>query len=200
MNRLILASNNLHKYREFSEILSGLDTQVILQKDAGCRFEVDENGSSFADNALLKARAVTNFTGMPAIADDSGICVGALIDGPGIYSARYGAGVAQSDEDRMLLLLHNMEGKTDRRAWYVCSICCTFPNGDILTSECTCNGTILFEPIGTGGFGYDPIFQPEGFSLSMAQLNPQEKNEISHRGKALRDFYRKYERYLHDNK
>jgi XTP/dITP diphosphohydrolase len=199
MNDLILASNNAHKFREFSEILSHADTKLILQKDAGFTLEVEENGSSFAENAFLKANAVTQFTGRAAIADDSGICVDALDGGPGIYSARFGAGIAHSDEERMLLLLDTMKGKTNRLARYVCSICCTFPNGDVLRAECTCEGSILHEPVGTGGFGYDPIFLPEGYEVSMAQLTPDEKNAISHRGKALREFLRKYERYLHDH-
>ena len=199
MNELILASNNAHKFREFSEILAHADTRLVLQKDAGFTLEVEETGSSFAENAFLKASAVTRSTGSAAIADDSGICVDALDGGPGIYSARFGAGIAHSDEERMLLLLKTMEGKPDRRARYVCSICCSFPNGDILRTECTCEGEILFEPVGTGGFGYDPIFRPDGFTVSMAQLTPDEKNAISHRGKALREFLKVYERYLHDH-
>ena len=199
MKNLILASNNLHKYREFSEILSGVGATVTLQKDAGCLFEVEETGTTFAENAYLKAHAVTTFSGRAAIADDSGICVDALNGGPGIYSARFGAGEAETDEERMLLLLKTMENEPVRSARYVCSICCTFPNGDVLTSECTCEGEILFSPVGSGGFGYDPIFRPEGFAVSMAQLTPEEKNNISHRGKALRDFLKKYERYLHDH-
>ncbi|MBO6013972.1 MAG: RdgB/HAM1 family non-canonical purine NTP pyrophosphatase [Oscillospiraceae bacterium] len=200
MTDLILASNNTHKFREFSEILLHADTNLIMQKEAGFVQEVEETGNSFAENAFLKANAVTVYTGRPAIADDSGICVDALDGGPGIYSARFGSGIAANDEERMLLLLKTMEGKTDRHARYVCSICCTFPNGDLLRTECTCEGEVLHAPVGSGGFGYDPIFRPEGFTVSMAQLSPDEKNAISHRGKALREFLKIYERYMNDHK
>ena len=200
MNRLILASDNAHKYREFREILSGTDTEVIMRSEAGCDFEVEENGSTFAENAYIKAKSVTDRTGIPAVADDSGICTDHLNGGPGIYSARFGAGIAHNDHERMMYLLDQLKGAENRKARYVCSICCTFPNGDVIRAEDTCEGSILLEPIGEGGFGYDPIFLPVGYVRSMAQLTPDEKNMISHRGKALRKFIELYKRYLDDHK
>ena len=200
MNKLILASDNAHKYREFREILSGTDTEVIMRIEAGCDFEVEENGTTFAENAYKKAKSVTDFTGIPAVADDSGICTDHLNGGPGIYSARFGAGIAHNDHERMMYLLDQLKGAENRKARYVCSICCTFPNGDVIRAEDTCEGSILFDPIGEGGFGYDPIFLPEGYERSMAQLTPDEKNMISHRGKALRKFIEQYKRYLDDHK
>ena len=200
MNRLILASDNAHKYREFREILSSTDTEVVMRSEAGCDFEVEENGSTFAENAYIKAKSVTDRTGIPAVADDSGICTDHLNGGPGIYSARFGAGIAHNDHERMMYLLDQLKGAENRKARYVCSICCTFPNGDVIRAEDTCEGSILFNPIGEGGFGYDPIFLPEGYDRSMAQLTPDEKNMISHRGKALRKFIELYKRYLDDHK
>lgn len=200
MNRLILASDNAHKYREFCEILSGTDTVVIKRSEAGCDFDMIENGTTFAENAYIKAKSVTDHTHTPAVADDSGICVDHLNGGPGIYSARYGAGIAHDDHERMMHLLDEMKDASDRSAHYVCSICCTFPNGDVLATEDICEGSILYEPIGEGGFGYDPVFRPKGYERSMAQLTPEEKNSISHRGKALRKFLELYKRYLDAHK
>jgi XTP/dITP diphosphohydrolase len=200
MNKLILASDNAHKFREFSEILSGTDTEVILRSAAGCSFEIEETGNTFAENAFIKAKCVTDFTGMAAVADDSGICVDYLNGGPGIFSARYGAGTAHNDHERMMYLLNQMKNANVRTARYVCSICCTFPDGDVIRAEDTCEGSILYSPVGEGGFGYDPIFLPEGYNRSMAQLTPEEKNAISHRGKALRKFIEDYKRYLNAHK
>ena len=132
MNKLILASDNAHKFREFSEILSGTDTQVILRSEAGCGFEIEETGTTFAENAYIKAKSVTDYTGLPAVADDSGICVDHLGGGPGIFSARYGAGMAHNDHERMMYLLDQMKNADVRSARYVCSICCTFPDGDVI--------------------------------------------------------------------
>ena len=200
MNKLILASDNTHKFREFSEILSGTDTEVIMRSAAGCSFDIEENGTSFAENAYIKAKSVTDFTGYAAVADDSGICVDHLNGGPGIFSARYGAGIAHNDQERMMYLLEQMKCAEVRTARYVCSICCTFPNGDVLTTEDICEGTILYKPVGDGGFGYDPVFLPKGYDRSMAQLSPEEKNVISHRGKALREFINRYKRYIDAHK
>ena len=200
MNKLILASDNAHKFREFSEILSGTDTEVILRSEAGCGFEIEETGTTFAENASIKAKSVTDYTGLPAVADDSGICVDYLGGGPGIFSARYGAGIAHNDHERMMYLLDQMKNADVRSARYVCSICCTFPDGDVIRAEDTCEGSILFEPVGEGGFGYDPVFLPAGYDRSMAQLTPDEKNAISHRGKALRKFIEEYKRYLNAHK
>ncbi len=194
----ILASNNPKKLVEMREILSQLGYDVLSQRDAGCNFEVEETGTSFAENAYLKASAVTAFTGKPAIADDSGLVVDALDGAPGIYSARYGGDACHSDVARYTLLLQNMKGKENRTARFVSSIVCTFPNGDVVRAEGVCEGMIRTEPAGSGGFGYDPIFQPDGMTCSMAELSSAEKHAISHRGNAIREFQERLTEYYAD--
>ena len=194
----ILASNNKKKLVEMREILSKMGYILCSQREAGCDFEVEENGTTFAENAYLKASAVTAFTGKPAIADDSGLVVDALDGSPGIYSARYGGDACASDVERYELLLRNMEGKANRSARFVSSIVCTFPNGDVIRAEGTCEGSIRTVPAGDGGFGYDPIFQPEGMEVSMAELTSEEKHAISHRGNAIREFQERLIEYYAD--
>ena len=186
--KLILASNNANKLKEFRSLVADLDIELLSQKEAGCDFEVEETGTTFEENAYLKASAVTEATGIAAVADDSGLCVDALGGEPGIYSARYGLGHAASDEERYRYLLQKMEGVEDRSARFVCCICCTFPDGSVIRSRGECEGEILLAPKGQNGFGYDPVFHPLCLDKSMAELSPEEKNEISHRGKALRAF------------
>ena len=186
--KLILASNNANKLKEFRSLVADLDIGLLSQKEAGCDFEVEETGTTFEENAYLKASAVTEATGIAAVADDSGLCVDALGGEPGIYSARYGLGHAASDEERYRYLLQKMEGMEDRSARFVCCICCTFPDGSVIRSRGECEGEILLAPKGQNGFGYDPVFHPLCLDKSMAELNPEEKNAISHRGKALRAF------------
>ena len=186
--KLILASNNANKLKEFRSLVADLDIELLSQKEAGCDFEVEETGTTFEENAYLKASAVTEATGIAAVADDSGLCVDALGGEPGIYSARYGLGHAASDEERYRYLLQKMEGVADRSAHFVCCICCTFPDGSVIRSRGECEGEILLAPKGQNGFGYDPVFHPLCLDKSMAELNPEEKNAISHRGKALRAF------------
>lgn len=190
MKKLILASNNKKKLTELRDILSDLHIEVFSQSEAGCDFEVEENGDTFEENAYLKAIAVTEATGLPAIADDSGLVVGALDGAPGVYSARYGGSHDQSDEYRYRLLLKNMEGREDREARFVSCICCTMPDGQVLRTRGECEGNILYGPRGEYGFGYDPIFLVEGTDKSMAELTPEEKNRVSHRGRALEKFKR----------
>lgn len=186
--KLILASNNANKLKEFRSLVADLDIELLSQKEAGCDFEVEETGTTFEENAYLKASAVTEATGIAAVADDSGLCVDALGGEPGIYSARYGLGHTASDEERYRYLLQKMEGVEDRSARFVCCICCTFPDGSVIRSRGECEGEILLAPKGQNGFGYDPVFHPLCLDKSMAELNPEEKNAISHRGKALRAF------------
>ena len=188
MKKLILASNNEKKLKELREILSDMDFEVISQRDAGCDFEVDETGETFEENAYLKAIAVTKATGFTAIADDSGLAVDALNGEPGVHSARYGGSHDESDEFRLRLLLKNMDGRENRSARFVSCICCTLPEGTILRTRGECEGEIICEPRGSGGFGYDPIFEVHGTGKTMAELAPEEKNSISHRGKALEKF------------
>ena len=194
--KLILASNNANKLREFREMTSGMDIELISQKEAGCNFEVEETGTTFEENAYLKAAAVTEFTGLPAVADDSGIEVDALGGRPGVYSARYAADIVNSDAEKNDYLLNEIGDNPNRNARYVCSMCCTFPNGDRITSLGECEGEVYGPQRGNGGFGYDPIFTPKGYEKRMAELTPDEKNAISHRGKAMRAFVSELEEYL----
>lgn len=192
--KLVLASKNEKKLKEMREILSGMGVEVCLQADVGVDVEVEETGSTFEENSMLKARAVMEASGLPAIADDSGLCVAALNGAPGVYSARYG-GPELDDAGRYRLLLANMQGQP-RGAKFVSVITCCFPNGDVLTARGECAGTIAYAPQGEGGFGYDPVFFVPSLKKTFAQLTPEEKNAISHRGKALTAFQAKLEEYL----
>ena len=193
--RIILASNNKNKMREFRELLAGTDAEPVSQRDAGCDFEVDETGTTFEENAFLKADAVMKATGCIAVADDSGLVVDALNGEPGIYSARYGPGHDASDADRNQYLLGKLGDEQNRRARFVCCICCCLPDGNTITARGECEGEILAAPRGSNGFGYDPLFRPLGYDVSMAELSADEKNAISHRGKAMREFIEKFKRY-----
>ena len=195
--KFILASQNRHKLVEMQSILEKHGVEVVLQSDMGLKVDVEETGTTFAENAMLKAKAVMEASGLPAIADDSGVCVDALNGAPGIYSARYGG--VETDEDRYRLLLQNMRGALNRAAHFHASIVCCFPNGDELTAEGDCFGTIVYAPSGEGGFGYDPIFFVPEKRKTFSQLTAEEKNEISHRGVALRDFAAKLENYMKEN-
>ena len=184
--KLVLASKNQKKLVEMRDILSHMGVEVCLQSDVGVDVDVEETGTTFEENSLLKARAVMEASGLPAIADDSGLCVDALGGAPGVYSARYG-GPGLDDVGRYRLLLENMKGQP-RGAKFVSVITCCFPNGDVLTARGECPGTIAFAPMGEGGFGYDPVFFIPSLKKTFAQLTPEEKNAISHRGKALEQF------------
>ena len=194
--KLVLASKNPHKLKELGDILSELGVEVLLESEAGVDVEVEETGTTFEENALLKARAVCEASGLPAVADDSGLCVDALNGAPGVYSARYG-GEGLSDTDRSRLLRENMRGQLDRRCRFVSAICCAFPNGDTVTARGECAGTLAYAPKGADGFGYDPVFFVPGLKKTFAELTPQEKNAVSHRGAALREFKVELENYLH---
>ena len=193
--KLVLASKNPKKLKEMNEILSGMGVEVCLQADAGIDVDVEETGATFEENSLLKAKAVMEASGLPAIADDSGLCVDALNGAPGVYSARYG-GEGLDDAGRYRLLLSSMPMGKARTAKFVSVITCCFPNGDVLTARGECPGTIAFAPMGEGGFGYDPIFFLPKLKKTFAQLTPEEKNAISHRGRALEAFQAKLEEYL----
>lgn len=193
--KLVLASKNAKKMKEMNEILSSMGVEVCLQADVGIDIDVEETGTTFEENSLLKARAVMEASGMPAIADDSGLCVDALNGAPGVYSARYG-GEGLDDTGRYRLLLSNMPTGAARSAKFVSVITCCFPNGDVLTARGECPGTIAFAPMGEGGFGYDPVFFLPKLKKTFAQLSAEEKNAISHRGKALEAFQVKLEEYL----
>lgn len=195
--KFVLASHNRGKLKEMQEILGELGVEVILQSDLGLSLEPEETGGTFLENAAIKARAVMEASGLPAIADDSGLCVDALQGAPGIYSARYGG--LTDDAARFRLLLNNLRGATDRSAHFHTAVFCAFPNGDTLQAEGECRGTIAFAPMGEGGFGYDPVFFVPELRRTFAQLTAEEKNAISHRGNALRAFAAELKTYLEKN-
>ena len=194
--KLVLASKNAHKLVEMKDILSQLGVEVVLESEAGVDVDVEETGATFEENAYLKAHAVMEASGLPAIADDSGLCVDALNGAPGVYSARYG-GPGLDDAGRYKLLLENMRGQLDRRCKFVSAICCCFPNGDRVEARGECAGTLAYAPKGADGFGYDPIFFVPGLKKTFAELSAAEKNAISHRGNALKKFQTELENYLH---
>ena len=193
--KVVLASHNAKKITEMRAILSQMGVEVLSQRDVGVDLEPEETGTTFEANARIKAKAVMEATGLPAIADDSGLCVDALNGAPGVYSARYG-GEGLDDVQRYQLLLENMKGQMPRTAKFVSVITCCFPNGDVLTARGECPGTIAFAPQGEGGFGYDPVFFVPTLKKTFAQLTAEEKNAISHRGKALKAFSEKLATYL----
>ena len=193
--KLVLASKNVKKMREMNDILSGMGVEVCLQADVGIDVDVEETGTTFEENSRLKAQAVMEASGLPAIADDSGLCVDALNGAPGVYSARYG-GEGLSDPERYRMLLDNMRGQMTRTAKFVSVITCCFPNGDVLSARGECPGTIAYAPMGEGGFGYDPVFFVPELKKTFAQLTADEKNAVSHRGKALEAFTEKLQAYL----
>ena len=193
--KMVLASKNAHKLVEMRDILSQLGVEVILESEAGVDVDVEETGTTFEENAFLKAHAVCEASGLPAIADDSGLCVDAMNGGPGVYSARFG-GEGLTDPERYRLLLDMMRGQLDRRCRFVSCICCCFPGGDTLTARGECEGTLAYAPKGPDGFGYDPVFFVPGMKKTFAEMSPEEKNAVSHRGAALRQFRQKLEEYL----
>ena len=193
--KYVLATHNPGKLKEMGAILARFGVEVVSPKDLGLTVDVEETGTTFAENAMLKAKAICAAAQLPAIADDSGLCVDALNGGPGVYSARYG-GEGLDDRGRYMLLLNNMRGQSTRAAHFACAIACAFPNGDTLTAEGRCDGTIAFAPMGEGGFGYDPVFFVPEKAKTFGQLTAEEKSAISHRGRALESFVGKLETYL----
>ena len=195
--KLVLASKNQKKLVEMRDILSHMGVEVCLQSDVGVDVDVEETGTTFEENSLLKARAVMEASGLPAIADDSGLCVDALNGAPGVYSARYGG--LDDDVARYRLLLENLRGAGTRAAHFHTSVVCCFPNGDVLEAEGNCHGTIAYAPQGENGFGYDPVFFVPELRKTFGQLTPEEKNAISHRGVALRAFGEKLKEYMENH-
>lgn len=188
--KFVIASNNAHKIQEFKRILLPLDIEVVSARDAGVDFsDVEENGTTFSDNAKIKALYAFNACGLPSVADDSGLCVDVLDGRPGIYSARYG-GEDSTDDEKINLLLSELDGisESKRTAYFISSICCVMSEDDIIIAEGRCDGSIGFEKKGNNGFGYDPIFYIEN-GKTFAELTDDEKDSYSHRGNALRKFY-----------
>lgn len=182
--KIALATQNLHKHREFSQMFPDI-TFLLPDDHLGVAFHHEETGSTYLENALGKARALYELTGVPSLADDSGLAVKALEGAPGIMSARYG-GDSLSDRQRCSLLLSHLEGETDRRAWFVCCLVLVLDPLRHISVQETSEGEILLEPRGTQGFGYDPVFYVPSFGRSMAELTPEEKHQVSHRGRAAR--------------
>ena len=193
--RFVLATHNPGKLREMGEILKDFGIEVVSPRDLGITVDVEETGTTFAENAMLKAKAICKEANLPAIADDSGLCVDALGGAPGVYSARYG-GEGLDDKGRYMLLLSSLRGAPTRAAHFACAVACAFPNGDTLTAEGRCDGSIAYAPLGEGGFGYDPVFLLPGTGKTFGQLSQEEKSAVSHRGRALKDFAGKLEAYL----
>ena len=191
--KIVLASKNPHKLVEISKITEKFGFELILQSELGIDIDVEETGTTFEENSLLKAEAVMKATGLPALADDSGIAVDALNGEPGIYSARYGFDESLDDWGRLLLLLKNMEHVPDgqRQAQFVCVISFVTPDGQVIQARGEIHGELLREPHGENGFGYDPIFYYPPAGMTTAEMSSEAKNEVSHRGNALTVFYEK---------
>lgn len=181
----VLASNNKKKLREMDEILRREGCSVISMAEAGFHTDPEENGKTFEENALIKAKAAMEHSGRACIADDSGLEVDALDGAPGVYSARYCEG---TDLDRVCFLLENMKDKRDRSARFVSCVACAFPDGSSIIVRGECPGVILEELKGEGGFGYDPIFYVPNEGYTFAEMPQDRKNEISHRGAAMVKF------------
>lgn len=197
----IAATNNPGKMAEMRRILERMGHTVRSQREAGVTLEPEENGTTFAENARIKARAICEAASTATIADDSGLCVDALDGAPGVYSARYGH--KSSDTERIAYLLENLKDvPAERRtAKFVCVITCLWPDGRRIVARGECPGQILFAPKGMGGFGYDPVFYLPELEKTYAELAPEEKNAISHRARALQAFCRIYrEEFEHDDK
>lgn len=197
--RLIAATKNKGKLEEIAQLLEQFPCDVVSMAEAGIEVNIEENGSTFEENALIKAKSVWKVIGETVIADDSGLEVDYLNGAPGIYSARY-AGEGATDADRNSKLLDALEGvPSDKRtARFVCALAVVFPDGSDLMVRGTCEGYIAFEPAGSNGFGYDPLFYVPEYGMTIAQMNADIKNSISHRGNALRKMAAELEQVWHD--
>ena len=185
--KLIIASNNAHKIREIKAILSDKFDGILSMKEAGITHETVEDGTTFMENALKKAREICEISGCAALADDSGICAHALGGAPGIYSARYAGidGGHGADAANNALLVKNLSDKEDKSAHYTCAMALVYPSGREVTAEGYLYGRIVDDARGGGGFGYDPHFVADGQTRTVAEMTDEEKNAISHRARAL---------------
>ena len=188
--RIIAATNNKGKVKEIKSIFGALGLEVSSLHDEGFDIEVEETGDTFEKNALIKARAVAMLTDDIVMADDSGLCIDALDGRPGVYSARY-AGEDATDADKINKVLEEMSDKSDRRANFMTAVAVVLPDGTELVTTGEVKGQILTEPVGENGFGYDPIFLSDELKKSFAQATDEEKNSVSHRGRALKAMYEK---------
>lgn len=188
--KIVLASNNAHKLKELQAILMTLGMEVVAQKDMGITVVPEENGTTFEENSYIKAKTIMDCCGLPTIADDSGLMVDALGGAPGVYSARFGGEMCKTDRDRLEYLLKCMEDVPDgsRTAKFVSVITLLTPDGKKIVARGECPGTILHEPKGSNGFGYDPVFYVAEAGCTFAELPAEQKNRISHRARALHAF------------
>ncbi|MPM57501.1 dITP/XTP pyrophosphatase [bioreactor metagenome] len=184
--KIIAATKNKGKLKEIKDILSEFGFDILSMDEAGINIDVEETGKTFEENAYIKAKAIQDIGGTAAISDDSGLCVDALQGAPGVYSARY-AGEPSNDEKNNKLLLCNLKKVSEpfRTARFVSAVCMAFPDGSYITVRGECGGKIGFEEKGREGFGYDPLFYPDGFEMTYAQLSSSQKNKISHRYRAF---------------
>ena len=187
--KIVLATGNKGKVKEMADVLADFGFEVIAQTDLGIE-SPEETGLTFVENAILKARYASVKSGLPAIADDSGLVVDALNGAPGLYSARY-AGHHGDDQANNEKLIRELQGKSDRTGHYVCALALVYPDGREVTAEGYCDGLVQDEPKGDNGFGYDPYFYVPEFKKTMAELSIEEKETISHRGRALRELINK---------
>ena len=195
--KFLIATHNIKKRDELSRILKPLGIDAVIASDIGMEItDAEETGTTFAENARIKAESGCRETGLPCIADDSGLCIDALDGRPGVYSARYAGGHDTPYSHKMAVLLDEMKDvpKEKRTARFVSSVCCIFPDGRELCVEGTCEGRIGFEPEGNGGFGFDPVFYVG--EKSFATFTPEEKDAVSHRGNSLRLLAEKLPEFL----
>ena len=187
MREIILASSNQGKLRELREIMEGMDIRIIPLSETGFTQEIEENGSTFAENATIKAETVSNALQKPVLADDSGLEIDYLDKQPGIYSARFlGRDTPYSEKNRIILEKLRDAKEQERSARFVCAMALAIPGERTIITQATMEGRIAYESKGENGFGYDPIFFLPEYGMTSAQISPTQKNEISHRGKALR--------------
>lgn len=194
---IIFATGNEGKMHEIRQILKDMDVEILSMKEAGITADIIEDGTTFEENALIKAKAISAMTNSIVLADDSGLEIDYLNKEPGIYSARY-MGENTSYDIKNANLIQRLEGVEDekRTARFVCAIAAVFPDGEVLTALGKVEGRIAYEPKGENGFGFDPIFYLPEYGCTTAQLSEEEKNSISHRGRALRDMKKKLEKRI----
>ncbi|HWT75254.1 MAG TPA: XTP/dITP diphosphatase [Mobilitalea sp.] len=197
MKKIIFATSNEGKMKEIREILKDLDIELLSLKDAGLNPDIEENGTTFEENAILKAKQVMEMTGEMVLADDSGLEVDYMVKAPGVYSARFmGEDTSYTIKNQYIIDRLSDAKEEERSARFVCVIACALPDGDVLTRRATIEGFIAKEICGTNGFGYDPIFYVPEYRCTTAEISSELKNEISHRGKALRAMKEEIRKHL----
>lgn len=186
MKKVIFATSNADKMKEIREIMSDVDVEIVSMKEAGIKVDIVEDGKTFEENAIIKAKTIAELTGEITLADDSGLEVDYMDKAPGIYSARFlGEDTSYDIKNNYILDKLKDAGEEERTARFVCAIACVWPDGSVKTERATIEGYIAHEAAGTNGFGYDPIFYVPEYGKTTAELSREEKNKISHRGKAL---------------